>query len=440
MAIVLAVEKWRHNLLGHHFVVFTDQKALRYILEQRELIPGIQKWLMKLMGFDFEIFYRAGPENKAADALSRIPIEAQLNVIVVPSILDVKVVEKKVQEDDKLKEIFEKVLTDPDSSPCYSVRQGGHSGQLRTYKRIAMELYWEGMKNDIRVYVDHCPVCQQNKTQALSPAGLLQPLPIPNRLWEDISMDFIEGLPRSRMFDSILVVVDRLSKYAHFVALRHPFSAKTVAMEFTKEIVRLHGYPSTAYHLQTDGQTEAPLIISYGQSSTTPNDSVESQLQARDEALAALKRHLQHAQDQKKKFADVHRRDVVFDIGDWVYLKLQPYRQKSVAKRRCDKLSPKYFGPNMVMGRVGEVAYLLDLPDTAKIHPVFHVSQLKRAVGDKHLIQPDISVINDQMELVVEPDHVSQLRSNDAERDWEYLVHWKDQPDHEATWELLFSK
>ncbi|KAL0550082.1 hypothetical protein IC582_014580 [Cucumis melo] len=286
MAIVLTVEKWRHYLLGHHFVLYTDQKALQYILEQRELIPGVQKWLTKLMGFDFEIFHQAGPENKAVDALSRLPIEAQLNVIAIPSILDVAVVEKEVQEDDKLKGIFEQLLKDPDSVPQYSVRQGRLFYKWSyTYKRIAAELYWEGMKNDIKIYVDQCPVCQQNKTQALSPAGLLQPLPIPNRIWEDISMDFVEGLPRSRTFDSVLVVEDRLSKYAHFIALHHPFSAKTVAVEFIKEIVRLHGYPrsivsdrdelffshfwkelfrlqgtklkrSIAYHPQTDSQTE----------------------------------------------------------------------------------------------------------------------------------------------------------------------------------------
>ncbi|KAA0047603.1 ty3-gypsy retrotransposon protein [Cucumis melo var. makuwa] len=136
-----------------------------------------------------------------------------------------------------------------------------------------------------------------------------------------------------------------------------------------------------------------------------------------------------------KKFANVHRHDVVFDIGDWVYLKLQPYRRQSVTKRHYDKLSPRYFGPYMMLGRVGEVAYLLDVPETAKIHPVFHVSQLKRAVGDKHHIQPDITTLNDQMELILEPEHVTQLRWNDAERDWEYLVQWKDQPSHEVIWE-----
>ncbi|KAL0549668.1 hypothetical protein IC582_014155 [Cucumis melo] len=372
------------------------------------------------------------------------------------------------------------------------------------------------MKNDTKQYVDKCHVCQQNKVQALSPVGLLQPLPIPNRIWEDISMDFVEGLPRSKGFDTILVVVDRLSKYAYFITLGLPFSAKIVAMVFIKEVVRLHRYPrsivsdrdrvflshfwkellclqgtqlkrSKAYHPQTDGQTEVinkclelylrcfcqekqktwsdkvvwaeywyntnyqssikstpyavvygqppPPIISYGQTGTTPNDSVEHQLQSRDEMLAALKRHLQHAQERMKKFANVHRRDVVFDIGDRVFLKLQHYRQQSVAKKRCEKLSPRYFGPYTVLGRVGEVAYLLDLPETAKIHPVFHVSQLKKAVGDKHQVYPDIAMINDQMELVMEPENVTQLRWNKAERDWEYLVQWKDQPSHEATWE-----
>ncbi|TYK05775.1 putative retroelement pol polyprotein [Cucumis melo var. makuwa] len=99
-------------------------KALRHILEQRELIPGVQKWLMKLMGFDFEIFYRAGLENKAADALSCIPIEAQRNVISILSILDIVVVEKEVQEDAKLRAIFDQLLVDPDCIPRYTIRQG----------------------------------------------------------------------------------------------------------------------------------------------------------------------------------------------------------------------------------------------------------------------------------------------------------------------------
>ena len=79
-------------------------------MEQREILPGIQKWMMKLIGFDFEIFYRAGSENKVADALSRIPVEAQLNVISVPSLLDLEAVEKEVQEDEKLKNIFDRVV------------------------------------------------------------------------------------------------------------------------------------------------------------------------------------------------------------------------------------------------------------------------------------------------------------------------------------------
>lgn len=114
---------------------------------------------------------------------------------------------------------------------------GGHSGFLRTYKRLTGELFWEGMKQTVKKYCDECLVCQRNKMMALSPAGLLVPLEIPSKVWSDISMNFIEGLPKSKGYEVIFVVVDRFSKYGHFLPLKHPYTAKTAADLFVKEIV-----------------------------------------------------------------------------------------------------------------------------------------------------------------------------------------------------------
>lgn len=141
------------------------------------------------------------------------------------------------------------------------------------------------MCRTVKEFLQQCTICQQYKTDCMKPAGLLQPLPIPAQIWTDVSMDFIEGLPPSNGHTVIMVVVDRLTKYAHFVALKHPFTAIIVAKAFVANIVRLHGIPtsivsdrdkvfissfwqalfqlqgtklcmSSSYHPQSDGQTE----------------------------------------------------------------------------------------------------------------------------------------------------------------------------------------
>jgi hypothetical protein len=120
---------------------------------------------------------------------------------------------------------------------------GGHLGFLKTYHRVKKYFYWDGLKTDVQRFVEECLSCQQNKVETINTLGLLQPLSIPSQCWEEVSMDFIIGLPKLEVKSVIMVIVDRLTKYTHFCALSHPFKASTVSTAFMETFQKLHGSP-----------------------------------------------------------------------------------------------------------------------------------------------------------------------------------------------------
>ncbi|GJY20361.1 transposon ty3-G gag-pol polyprotein [Tanacetum coccineum] len=225
----------------------------------------------------------------------------------------------------------------------------------------------------------------------MKPAGLLQTLPISEQVWEDVSMDFVEGLPNSNGFTAVMVVVDRISKYAHFVPLRHPFTATTITQEFVSNIVRLHGIPSTVVVYGRPPPKFLPYVPG-----TTNIQVVDEYLCDRDELLRQLRANLLAAQHRMKIQADHHRRELEFEKGDLVFVKLQPYRQTSVATRVSNKLSPRFFRSYRLLDKVGEVAYQVELPSGSLKHNVFDVSLLRRCVGSAIDLSPttiDASVL-----------------------------------------------
>jgi transposase InsO family protein len=125
------------------------------------------------------------------------------------------------------------------------VHEDGHEGVQRTLHRLQRDVHFPNMKQLVQDFVRTCSTCQRYKSEHLHPAGLLLPLPVPQGVWTDITLDFVEALPRVRGKSVILTVVDRFSKYCHFIPLAHPYSAEAVAQAFFADIVRLHGVPQS---------------------------------------------------------------------------------------------------------------------------------------------------------------------------------------------------
>jgi Integrase zinc binding domain/Integrase core domain len=265
-----------------------------------------------------------GIDNKVADALSRIegqscPLNSSHGSLYVFSEIIPQWMQDIFQSysnDTWISSLFSTLQLNPTSKPHLTLHQdllwwkgkvcvgshgnwrqkmlqlthdsssGGHSGIVVTYHRLRQSFYWPKMKDDVIKFIQTCPNCQMDKNEHIHTPGLLQPLPIPEEAWCSVGIDFITGLPKHASKDVIMVVVDRLTKYAHFIALSHPYTAVTVAQAFFNNVYQFHGLPtsivfdrdpvftcrfwkelmhllgitlnmSTAYHPQTDGQIES---------------------------------------------------------------------------------------------------------------------------------------------------------------------------------------
>ncbi|XP_024955869.1 uncharacterized protein LOC112498643 [Citrus sinensis] len=280
----------------------------------------------------------------------------------------------------------------------HSTPLAGHAGIKCTLVRLASTFFWPKMRSDVERFVAECLVCQQTKYSTQAPTGPLQPLPIPTLVWDELTMDFITCLPVSRGFTVILVVVDRLTKSAHFRSLPTQFPAVKTADLFVDMVIKLYGFPSSIIFDRDPALfgRPPPSIPPYSKGSTSIQ-ALDEALSERDALLRSLKKNLRQAQHRMIQKVNAHRRKAQFAIGDQVLVKLQPYRQSTVATRSCQKLAKRYYGPFSVLARVGLVAYKLALPSGSKIHLVFHISLLKRFHGSQTLaphILPSISVDN----------------------------------------------
>jgi hypothetical protein len=276
LAILIAVDQWRSYLLHSEFDIFTDQKSLVHLNEQRLHTPWQQRVFSKLIGLQYRIVYKVGAENSVADALSRRHHDSSQHFALstmTPQWLDEVVA--GYQQDPVTAELVTKLSIAPEVVPHFTLHNGllrfknkvwlpniltlklkvmtalhaspvgGHSGFPVTYKRIKQHFAWTGMKKQIHTFVTSCSICQQAKPDRSKYPGFLQPLPVPQSAWKVVSLDFIEGLPKSGTMNAILVVVDKFSKFSHFIPLSHPFTALTVAKAFFSEVYRLHGLPET---------------------------------------------------------------------------------------------------------------------------------------------------------------------------------------------------
>ncbi|GJW95110.1 putative reverse transcriptase domain-containing protein [Tanacetum coccineum] len=336
-----------------------------------------------------------------------------------------------------------------------------HPGSDKMYQDLNKLYWWPNMKAKIATYVSKCMTCAKVKAEYQKPSSLLvQPI-IPIRKWENITMDFVTKLPKMTSGqDTIWIIIDRLTKFAHFLPMKETDSMKKLTRQYLKEVVSRHGVPvliisdrdskftshfwkslnealedmpracvmdfgkgwdrhlpliefsyNNSYHTSIK---VAPFEALYGRKCRSPicwAEVGDAQLTGPEivrettEKIIQIKHRLQASRDRQRSYADKRRKPLEFQVGDKVMLKVSPWKGVIRFGKR-GKLNPRYIGPFKILAKVRTVAYRLELPEKlSRVHSTFHVSNLKKCLSDEPLAIPlDEIHVDDKLNFIEEPD------------------------------------
>jgi hypothetical protein len=566
LAIVECLREWRVYLEGpkHKVKIYSDHKNLLYFTTTKVLNRRQVRWSETLAAYNFEILYKKGNENGRADALSRRadyvcskpePSHAifdiqgdtmlynrpEINTISIETNdeTELQAIRKEYPGDTAAQRILKnleehrmcRITTDgtilfeervyvPKNmrnrvvQARHSAMPHGHPGIGKTLELVSRTFYFPGMRKVVERVINGCDTCCRNKAARHMPYGKLHPLKAPPGAWRSVSMDFITDLPPSLEpltnveWDSILVIVDRLTKYAYFIPWKKTGTAEDAAYAFYKYVYANHGMPeeiisdrdtrftsafwkslmglmgtrqaiSTAFHPQTDGQTERTNqtletylrhYVNYRQTNwvrllpvaqfawcsasgetlkTTPfyaNYGIEPRPYGEPKDFGSISEYARIDVEQIKNLHDSLVMDIKFFAermafyankkrlgsprlkkGDKVYL----LRRNIQTTRPSDKLDHKKLGPFVIEQSLKPVNYKLRLPDHMRIHPVFHISLLEPAPANARMIVPELLTKEDNQEYEVE----RVIDHNDTKGERQYLIKWKGFGESDNTWE-----